>query len=235
MTQVSMMGFVLLLFVAVNCENLQNGELELAVKNKNPPFDGGFRSGASDARGSRDAGPGSGVKFKIYPIKISVKNQLEGPRFKPKVKAIPISEGGTFYNNEVIGSYPAIDEDTRKVAENVRYAKVSDPENWLTIDPETAEIKLNKRPDRESPYLVNGTYFAKVICITEDMSSKTATGTIAIQVEDLNDHCPILTSNTYIICTRENTVILNANDEDAFPNGPPFDFEIIPEGTKGQW
>lgn len=106
---------------AVNCENLQNGELELAVKNYNPPFDGSFRSGASGARGSRDAGPGSRVKIKIYPIKISVKNQLEGPRFDPKVKAIPISEGGTFYNNaEVISSYPAIDEDTGKVAENVR-------------------------------------------------------------------------------------------------------------------
>ncbi|XP_039907190.1 desmoglein-2-like [Simochromis diagramma] len=208
--------------------------LEKSIAKKNPPFDGSFRSGASGARGSRDAGPG--VKIKIYPIKISVKNQLEGPRFDPKVKAIPISEGGTFYNNaEVIGSYPAIDEDTGKVAENVRYAKVSDPENWLTIDSETAEIKLNKRPDRESPYLVNETYFAKVLCITEDMPSKTATGTIAIQVEDLNDHCPILTSNTYIICTRENTVILNANDEDAYPNGPPFKFEIIPEGTKGQW
>lgn len=50
-------------FTALNCENLQNGELELAVKNKNPPFDGSFRSGESGARGSRDAGPGSGVKI----------------------------------------------------------------------------------------------------------------------------------------------------------------------------
>lgn len=114
------MFFLSAISQAVNCENLQNGELELAVKNKNPPFDGGFRSGASGARRSRDAGPGSGVKFKIYPIKISVKNQLEGPRFVPKVKAIPISEGGTFYNNKVISSYPAIDEDSGKIAENVR-------------------------------------------------------------------------------------------------------------------
>lgn len=27
----------------------------------------------------------------------------------------------------------------------------------------TAEIKLQKHPDRESPFLVNGTYFAQII------------------------------------------------------------------------
>lgn len=48
-----------------------------------------------------------------------------------------------------------------------RYVKGFDPGNWLTIDPKTAEIKLNKMPDRESEYLVNGTYFAKVLCISE--------------------------------------------------------------------
>lgn len=48
-----------------------------------------------------------------------------------------------------------------------RYAKGSDPDNWLTIDPETAEIKLNKKPDRESAFLVNGTYYAHVLSIPE--------------------------------------------------------------------
>lgn len=46
------------------------------------------------------------------------------------------------------------------------YAKAYDPDNWFTIDEETAEIKLNKVPDRESPFLVNGTYIAKILAIT---------------------------------------------------------------------
>lgn len=50
-----------------------------------------------------------------------------------------------------------------------RYIKGFDPNNWLTIDPVTAEIKLNKMPDRESPHLVNGTYFAKILCVSEGM------------------------------------------------------------------
>ncbi|KAI4829205.1 hypothetical protein KUCAC02_023265 [Chaenocephalus aceratus] len=164
------------------------------------------------------------------------KNQPEGPSFDPKVKAIPVSEESNSVNiNEVITRYTAVDGDTGEVAENVRYAKGTDPGNWFTIDPITADIKLNKVPDRESPYLINGTYYAKVLCITEDMPAKTATGTIAIQVEDFNDHCPTLTSQIQTLCIPEDAVIVNAKDEDFSPNGSPFTFEMIPEGTQGKW
>ncbi len=47
------------------------------------------------------------------------------------------------------------------------YAKAFDPDNWFTIDEETAEIKINKVPDRESSFLVNGTYIAKILAITK--------------------------------------------------------------------
>lgn len=67
------------------------------------------------------------------------------------------------------------------------------------------------------------------------MPSKTSTGTIAIQVEDFNDNCPILTSDIETICTPADAIIVNARDEDAFPNGAPFDFAIIPEETQGKW
>ena len=49
----------------------------------------------------------------------------------------------------------------------LRYAKLEDVGGWLTIDEHTADIKLNKLPDRESKYLKNGTYYAKIICITK--------------------------------------------------------------------
>lgn len=48
-----------------------------------------------------------------------------------------------------------------------RYAKAYDPDNWVTIDDKTAEIRLIKTPDRESKFLVNGTYFAKILVITQ--------------------------------------------------------------------
>ncbi|XP_019201960.1 desmoglein-2 [Oreochromis niloticus] len=240
---------ILMLDKAVDYEDVKNLELGLAVRNKNPLVgsgggaasaafgtSGGGSGGGGGGGGTSGASGGSGGRFKTYPIKINVKNQPEGPRFNPKVKAIPVSGGGGSFNiKNVIASYPAMDGDTGQPAKAVKYAKGSDPDNWLTIDPETAEIKLNKMPDRESPYLVNGTYTAKILCISDDMPGKTATGTIAIQVEDSNDHCPTLTSNFQTLCTTANAVIVNANDKDAYPNGPPFQFEIIPENTKGKW
>ncbi|KAM4548234.1 desmoglein-2.1-like [Odontesthes bonariensis] len=201
---------------------------------------GSWGSGSSGASGGSGGSGGSGSSggsaFKTYPVKITVNNQKEGPQFDPKIKAIPISEGGNTFNmKETIARYTATDVDTGKPAENVRYVKGFDPDNWLTIDPETAEISLNKLPDRESPLLVNGTYYAQILCISEDTPAKTATGTIAIQVEDFNDHCPVLTSNVKTICTTQNSVTINAKDEDASPNGPPFEFTIVPEGTEGKW
>lgn len=130
-------------------------------------------------------------------------------------------------------------------------------------------------PDRESKYLVNGTYHAKVLAISEgrlissyhsfdgkitkltdsqrshgncclflslffclsntDTPSQTATGTIAIQVEDFNDNCPTLTTKLQTICIPLDSVTVAAKDEDLYPNGPPFDFSVIPEGTEGKW
>lgn len=67
------------------------------------------------------------------------------------------------------------------------------------------------------------------------MPSKTATGTIAIQVEDFNDHCPTLSSTTKTMCHWDNFVYITAEDEDAFPNSAPFDFTVIEEKSKGKW
>lgn len=68
-----------------------------------------------------------------------------------------------------------------------------------------------------------------------DLPAQTSTGTIAIQVEDSNDHCPVLTTDTETICTTADSVIVAAQDDDSFPNGPPFHFSIVPEGTKSKW
>ncbi|KAM9789977.1 desmoglein-2-like protein [Neosynchiropus ocellatus] len=173
---------------------------------------------------------------KTYPVKINVVNQKEGPRFQPSVKVVTISEDTSSVTlNKVITTYTAIDSDTQQTATNVIYAKYRDEDNWLIVDKNTAEIKLNKMPDRESKYLKNGTYYAEIICITQDSTSKTATGTVAIQVEDFNDHCPQLTATTKTMCFEDTVVFATAVDEDEFPNTAPFDFQVVPEGSTGKW
>ncbi|XP_042368749.1 desmoglein-3-like [Plectropomus leopardus] len=217
---------ILMLNKALNYEDVRKLNLGLYVRNKAPLIVNGVTHAHTDSN--------LGL-YKLYQIKVNVTDQREGPHFDPKSKSITIAEGGSFSSKEVIGVYRAIDQDTGKAAENVRYVKGWDPDNWLYIDPKTAEIRLNKEPDRESSFLVNGTYKAEVICITEDMPTKTATGTVLIEVKDLNDQCPTLTSSIQTACIPKDSVIVTAKDEDAFPHGPPFEFTIIPEGTQGKW
>ena len=67
-----------------------------------------------------------------------------------------------------------------------------------------------------------------------DAPVKTATGTIAIQVKDHNDHCPELTVTSQTMCVDENLVYVTAVDQDEFPNSYPFEFRVIPE-NKQKW
>lgn len=64
---------------------------------------------------------------------------------------------------------------------------------------------------------------------------KTSTGTIAIQVEDYNDHCPELTATTQTMCFEDNVVYITAVDKDEFPNSAPFEFTVISGSSKGKW
>ncbi|KAM6918216.1 LOW QUALITY PROTEIN: desmoglein-2-like protein [Xenentodon cancila] len=172
---------------------------------------------------------------KTYNIKVNVENEKEGPRFLPSTKVVIISEDQSSVSiNKVITTYAAIDTDTRLTATNVRYAKIRDIDNWLMIDEKTAEIRLNKLPDRESQYLINGTYYAEIICITNESPSKSATGTIAIQVKDFNDHCPELIDTTRTMCF-DSAIFVTAVDRDESPNSAPFDFTVIEKSSKQNW
>lgn len=207
---------------ALDYEEIKSLNLGVKVKNQ-----AGYNFGSSTVS--------TGASSKSYPIKINVMNQNEGPRFQPSVKVVTVSEKTSTSLNEVVATYPAIDSDTLKTATNVRYAKLLDEDNWFTVDEKTAEIRLNKYPDRESTFLVNGTYYAKILCISNDVPSKTATGTIAIQVEDFNDNCPKLTSTTQTMCYGDNVVYVTAQDKDFFPNSAPFDFNVIQGDSKEKW
>ncbi|XP_073705393.1 desmoglein-2-like protein [Garra rufa] len=167
------------------------------------------------------------TESKTYTVHVSVTNQPEGPRFKPAVKVITISEEHSSITlNKVITNYAAIDSDTLITATNVRYAKGRDADNWLIIDERTADIRLNKIPDYESKFLINGTYYAHIICITNEIPAKTATGTIAIQVKDFNDHCPVLMHQSQTLCYEDHVVYVTAVDKDHFPNAAPFGFQV---------
>ncbi|XP_062411297.1 desmoglein-2.1-like [Sardina pilchardus] len=190
---------------------------------------GGVPGAPGKPEGQRPKRPLSIIsKYKKYPVKINVKNQPDGPVYRPKTKPISLPEGnGKLPKPKVIASFPASDGDTGEQATNVRYAKGYDPGNWFSIDEQTAEITLVKTPDRESPHVVNGTYIAKILCLTNDMPTQTATGTIEVHVDDVNDNCPHLESYVQFLCSDTTVVNVTAEDPDGDPNGPPLTFTLL--------
>lgn len=84
------------------------------------------------------------------------------------------------------------------------------------------------------PYSLCAVWLIKLLS-SSDMPSKTATGTIAIHVNDSNDHCPTLTTIHSSLCSDGKTVFVTGFDDDVSPNSAPFTFRIIPDGTRGSW
>ncbi|NXO90666.1 DSG1A protein, partial [Certhia brachydactyla] len=105
-------------------------------------------------------------EYQIFgtPLTVEVKNLIEPPRFHPSSVVFSLAENARV--NYVIGTYTAMDEDTRTIASNVVYSIGRDPAAWFRINQNTGEIILNKVVNRDSVYVVNGQYQAEVLAIT---------------------------------------------------------------------
>lgn len=77
--------------------------------------------------------------------------------------------------------------------------------------------------------------YYNMLNLSIDLSPKTATGTIAIQVEDFNDHCPVLSSSVETLCYGTSVVYVTATDKDKFPNAEPFEYRVVTKETKENW
>nr|XP_013798277.1 PREDICTED: desmoglein-1-like [Apteryx mantelli mantelli] len=158
------------------------------------------------------------------PLIVEVKNVIEPPRFHPSSISFSISESTR--ESHVVGTYTAIDEDTGTMASNVIYSIGRDPGAWFKINPNTGVITLNKVIDRESAYVVNGQYRAEVWAITRGYPRHTATGTVVLLIQDVNDNCPIINTEIRKVCMHSPSVIITAKDMDSYRYGPPFTFSI---------
>ncbi|XP_063155291.1 desmoglein-1-like [Candoia aspera] len=171
------------------------------------------------------------------PIAVQITNVLEGPAFSPASLTVTASESLTSETilTYKVGTFQAIDQDTGKVATNIRYEMGRDPAAWFQINPRTAVITFKKSIDRESIYVVNGVYTAEVLAVTVDSPYTTATGTIVLTIQDVNDNCPVVTEEIRRVCMDNPTVVITAKDLDSSPYGPPFTFSIVAQPEGSSW
>ncbi|GAA6089836.1 desmoglein-2-like [Tachysurus ichikawai] len=207
---------ILMVTKELNYEEIKEISLKVVVNNKAPYH----KSVVND-------------KIVEYPIKIKVQNVPEGPHFNPHIKVVNVTEDSKLTDlTKVITTFKATDTDTLLTATNVRYLKEEDVYHWVSIDEQTGDIKLNKYPDYEFKELENGRYYVKIIAITKDFPFKTATGTLAIQVKNINDNSPILANSVDTMCYGSKVVYVTAKDGDRSPYAEPFIFTLVTKDTE---
>ncbi|KAJ8271316.1 hypothetical protein COCON_G00101750 [Conger conger] len=147
---------------------------------------------------------------------VNVKDVNEAPVFNP-VEKVVIKPENLETGADII-AYTATDPDTAR-NQKVWYKSGDDPAGWLNVNKETGLIKVRSPMDRESPFVKGGRYRALILAIDDDDVPATGTGTLLIELEDVNDNAPTIEERVITICNRESQpVTLSVTDRD----GPGF-------------
>uniref|UniRef100_A0A8C7HNF4 Desmocollin-2 n=1 Tax=Oncorhynchus kisutch TaxID=8019 RepID=A0A8C7HNF4_ONCKI len=168
---------------------------------------------------------GTNAKWVSIPVDVTVGDVDEGPEFTAPIVRFTVQENTP--NDTLIGTYTAVDPETKSSA-GIKYYKVSDPASWINVDESTGQLKIANTIDRESHFVVGGVYNVTMKAV--DASRKTGTGTVIIQVEDMNDHVPDILSKDLVLCEKDGgemgSVLVVAEDKDQAPFSAPFSFKL---------
>ncbi|KAG1941224.1 cadherin-4 isoform 1 preproprotein [Pimephales promelas] len=164
-------------------------------------------------------------------VTVNVEDVNEPPEFNPKEKVI-FKREDVPVDSELV-TYKATDPDTAK-AQTIEYKIGSDPADWLSVAPDTGVIKVKSLMDRESPLLKDGKYRATILALDNDaVAPATGTGTLVIELEDVNDNAPVINERNIRICNRGSApVLLSISDKDGPPHAGPFRVEPLGETSK---
>ncbi|MBN3313338.1 DSC2 protein, partial [Atractosteus spatula] len=175
---------------------------------------------------------GTTAPWASIPVDVNVVNVDEGPEFSSPNMFIRVKENLT--NGTLIGRYTATDPET-KTSSGIKYYEVSDPASWIDVGETTGELKVANVIDRESSFVKDNKYNITVRAV--DQSSKSATGTVILYIDDVNDNFPEVTSKDLIICEqpgKPGSVKVVAQDNDEDPFSAPFTFTLA-QGQDEKW
>ncbi|XP_061432051.1 cadherin-1-like [Lethenteron reissneri] len=177
-------------------------------------------------------------------VLVRVTDVNEDAAFIPSVRMVECVEGSPL--GSPLGVFSAQDPDTG-TTHNFTYKIVSDKAGWLAIDPSTGALSLAGDVDYEDPeYIRNGKYNVTVIAIDAGRPDFTCTGTVVLNIVDVNDHAPKLAgplfatgaSTPHLCLARPSEGLpLMATDDDSPAHGAPFYFQLVnkPPGTDELW
>ncbi|KAG9332555.1 hypothetical protein JZ751_014653 [Albula glossodonta] len=198
-------------------------QLEISVMNEEPLFVCG-PEGASKNKGVPS--PNS-VKLNITVIDVNDAPEFKRPRAMEYLKEE--EDPGKVLYTPVVTDVDSEDK-------NIRYEIARDPANWVTIDPKTGVVTSISKMDRESPHVNNSIYTILIHAIDDGKPPATGTGTLLINLGDLNDNSPfLLTKSTYMCGNRDKSIEIEGKDEDVDPFGGPFAFSLQDKSQRRVW
>ncbi|XP_028430194.1 B-cadherin [Perca flavescens] len=153
----------------------------------------------------------------IATVVVTVQDVNEAPVFDPIEKLVVKREDLSLDSGVV--QYTASDPDTAR-KQKVMYKIISDPAGWLNVANETGLIKLKSLMDRESDAVKGNKYKAVIGAYDNDEVPATGTGTLIIELEDVNDNAPIIEEREIKVCNKQSAQqLLTVTDKD---EGPGF-------------
>ncbi|XP_061449779.1 cadherin-15 [Rhineura floridana] len=157
-------------------------------------------------------------------VRVQVLDANEAPFFQENPWRGSVKEGmppGT-----EITLYRAIDPDTFQ-AQELKYSQAADLVSWLQVDPESGLVQTRQEVPPRSTF-PDGWYIMHILASDNGNPSLTATGTLSIEVLEVNDHAPLLLPVTSELCSQGGHLVLSATDEDLPPHAEPFHFRLSP-------
>ncbi|XP_076989406.1 cadherin-15 [Tamandua tetradactyla] len=161
-------------------------------------------------------------------VSVRVQDTNEAPEFLENPLRTSLAEGAAPGTHVAI--FSARDPDTQQL-QRLSYSKDYDPEDWLQVDGATGRIQTRRALSPASPFLKSGWYRAIILASDDASPPRTATGTLSIEILEVNDHAPVLNPPAGSLCGdpgRGPGLLLGATDEDLPPHAAPFHFQLSP-------
>ncbi|XP_042558217.1 cadherin-15 [Dipodomys spectabilis] len=162
-------------------------------------------------------------------VSVWVQDANEAPVFPENPLRTSLAEGAP--PGTLVTTFSAHDPDTQQ-PQRVSYSKDYDPEDWLQVEGATGRVRTQRVLSPASPFLKGGWYRAIILAVDDASPPSTATGTLSIEILEVNDHAPALaTLLTSSLCSEPDQgpgLLLGATDEDLPPHGAPFHFHLSP-------